>query len=72
MKKKKIEYKNLVITWTPGQYNTMDQSVITHSDDVGNAVVQRKTAKGLVDVFYDIPYAFAFRAFYPKGTIFMK
>ena len=72
MQKKKIVYKDIVITWTPGQYNTMDQSVIAKSDDVGNVVVQRKTAKGMVDVFYDVPYAFAFHAFYPNGTIFMK
>jgi hypothetical protein len=60
----------LVLTWTAGQNSALDTRVIAEGRDVGNVVVQRRTAEGdLVDVAHDIPFAFAFAAFRPEGVI---
>lgn len=37
--------------------------------DVGNIVVQRQTAEGLVDAVYTVDFALAFFAFYPDSVI---
>jgi len=69
---RRVESGNLVITWESGQNSALDTSAIARGRDVGNAVVRRKTAKGLVDAVYDVSFAFAFRAFYPDGKIHTK
>lgn len=61
----RIEADGLVLTWTPGQASALDTADITAGADVGNVVVQR----GGEDVVFDIPFAFAFRAFHPDGAI---
>ena len=38
--------------------------LIAQGADVGNVVVQRRTADGLVDYPYTVDFAFAFRAFH--------
>ena len=68
-KKRRVESGDLVITWESGQNSALDTSVIARGRDVGNAVVRRRTAKGLVDAVHDVSFAFAFRAFYPDGRI---
>lgn len=68
-KEKTIEANGLVIAWQPGQASALDQVMISNGRDVGNVTVQRKTASGLEDVPYNLSFAFAFHAFYPKGTI---
>ena len=60
---------DLVITWEPGQNSIHDAQVIAFGRDVGNVVVQRPTANGLVDAVYDVSFAFAFSAFHPQGVI---
>ena len=37
--------------------------------DVGNVIVQRKSEDGLLDVPYDVAFAFAFAAFMPKAAL---
>ncbi|MEM7442270.1 MAG: DUF3179 domain-containing protein [Pseudomonadota bacterium] len=65
-----IESGDLVLTWTEGQNSALDTSRIDQGRDVGNVVVQRRMADGsLQDVPYDVPFAFAFAAFYPDATI---
>ena len=61
----RIEADGLVLTWTPGQASALDTADIAAGADVGNVVVQR----GGEDVVFDIPFAFAFRAFHPDGAI---
>jgi len=58
-----------VITWEPGQASALDEHEIAASVDVGNIVVQRQTAQGLVDAVYTVDFAFAFFAFYPDSVI---
>ena len=68
-KEKTIEADGLTIVWQPGQASALDQVMISNGRDVGNVTVQRKTTSGLEDVPYNLSFAFAFHAFYPKGTI---
>jgi hypothetical protein len=60
----------LILTWTPGQNSALDTSQISEGRDVGTVTVQRRTSGGeLEDVAYDVPFAFAFAAFYPDAEI---
>ena len=68
--KRRIETADgLVITWEPGQNSALDARTIAEGADVGNVVVQRKTADGLEDVVYGVDFAFAFHAFRPTVEI---
>ena len=67
--KGKITKGDMVISWTPGQNSALDRGTISEGRDVGNVVVQRKTAKGMEDVVHDVTFAFTFHAFKPEGKI---
>ena len=67
--KKRIEAGDIVMTWEMGQNSALDSRDISRGRDVGNVVVQRKTANGMVDIVHDITFAFVFHAFRPDGTI---
>ncbi len=60
---------DLRLTWEPGQVSALDAGTIADGADVGNVLVQKKTADGWEDVVYSVDFAFAFNAFYPQGTI---
>jgi hypothetical protein len=60
---------DLRLTWQPGQASALDTDVIADGADVGNVVVERRTANGWQDAVYSVDFAFAFHAFYPKGTL---
>lgn len=64
-----IKFDDYVISWTPGQASVMDNPVLSKGKDIGNVVVLRKTKKGMIEAIYDVPYAFAVHAFYPKLEI---
>ncbi len=66
--KERVESGDLVLTWEPGQSSALDAEKIAEGREVGNVVVQRKTGSGLVDVPYDVTFAFVFHAFQPEGT----
>ncbi len=68
-KQQKFEAGNPVINWEPGQNSAIDTRHIASGRDVGNVIVQRKTAEGLKDEVHDITFAFVFHAFKPQGTI---
>jgi hypothetical protein len=69
MKRRRIEAGDLVLTWESGQSSALDAATIDAGRDIGNVVVQRRTAAGLQDAIYDVSFAFAFRAFHPDGPI---
>jgi hypothetical protein len=69
MKRRKIEAGDLMLTWEPGQSSPLDAATIDAGRDIGNVVVQRRTASGLEDAVYDVSFAFAFRAFHPNGSL---
>jgi hypothetical protein len=68
-KKKRIEVRDLILTWEAGQNSALDTRDISKGKDVGNVIVQRKTSKGLVDAVHDVTFAFTFHAFRPKGKL---
>lgn len=59
-----IREAGLVLTWTPGQASALDTRRIADGRDVGT--VRVRDAQGR-DVPHDIPFAFAFHAFFPEG-----
>ena len=65
----RLEVRDLVLTWEPGQNSALDTARIAEGRDVGNVVVQRQGAAGLEDVAYDVTFAFVFHAFRPEGTL---
>ena len=67
--KREIIDGDVKLAWEPGQASALDQSTIAESFDVGNVLVQRKTAAGWADAAYSVDFAFAFAAFYPEATI---
>jgi len=68
-RRKRIEAGDLVITWVPGQNSALDTGNIADGRDIGNVVVQRRTARGLVDEVHDLTFAFVFHAFRKSGKI---
>jgi hypothetical protein len=67
--KKQISKGDLVISYEPGQNSALDRRDIKTGRDVGNIIVQRKTATGLKDEVHDVTFAFVFHAFRPEGKI---
>jgi hypothetical protein len=70
--RQRLEVGDLVITWEPGQSSPLDTAQIDAGQDIGNVVVQRRTAHGLEDAVYDVSFAFAFHAFHPQAPIHVK
>jgi uncharacterized protein DUF3179 len=68
-KKSKMEFGDVVISWQKGQNSALDTSEIAKGRDVGNVVVQRKSASGAEDILYDVTFAFVFYAFHPERPI---
>jgi len=54
----------LIITWTEGQASALDSASIGAGREVGNIRVRDGAGR---DVVHDIPFAFAFHAFFPDG-----
>jgi hypothetical protein len=67
--KGQIESGELLLSWYAGQNSALDTRQISRGRDVGNVVVRRRSAEGLVDVPYDVTFAFVFHAFRPEGVI---
>ena len=65
----RIETQDLVIDFISGQNSIHDTRKISQGRDVGNVIVRRRTADGLVDVPYDVSFAFAFSNFVPDGEL---
>ncbi len=68
--RQRVELGDVVLSWVEGQASALDHAQIAKGRDVGNVVAQRKRADGvMVDVPYDVTFAFVFHAFHPEGTI---
>ncbi len=68
-KKGEISVSDITIRWEKGQNSALDASNIHKGRDVGNVVAQRKTKDGLIDIVYDVTFAFVFKAFHPDLPI---
>jgi len=64
-----IRRGDLVLAWKEGQNSALDKRTIADGRDVGNVTVQRERDGQLVDIAYDVTFAFAFHAFRPKSAI---
>jgi hypothetical protein len=64
-----IQSADLLIQWQPGQASALDRTSIGAGRDVGNVVVQKRMGERLVDIPYDVTFAFVFHAFRPDGPI---
>lgn len=69
MERRTIETGNIVLQWEVGQISALDKGTIAGGRDVGNVVVQRQQDGSLVDIPYDVTFAFAFHAFRPESPI---
>lgn len=66
----RVEVGDLLITWRPGQASALDTARIADGRDVGTVEVERLRLGGVREpVVYDVPFAFAFRAFKPDAPI---
>ncbi len=68
-RRKRIEDGDIVLSWSAGKNSAVDQRDISQGRDIGNVVVQRRVGDTLVDIPYDVTFAFAFFAFRPAGKI---
>ena len=64
-----VQSADLLIQWQPGQTSALDKASIRAGRDVGNVIVQRQQGDRLVDVPYDVTFAFVFQAFRPNSPI---
>lgn len=71
-KQRRIEDGDLILTWEPGQNSALDKRRIEDGKDVGNVVVQQRTADGIRDVPYHAIFAFVFHAFNPNGKFILE
>ena len=71
-KKAPFEVGDLRFTWEPGQASALDTAAIAEGADVGNVLVERRTADGWADAVYSVDFAFAFHAFYPESVIHVE
>jgi hypothetical protein len=64
-----IQGADLLIQWQLGQASALDKASIPAGRDVGNVIVQKRQGDELVDVPYDVTFAFVFHAFRPNSAI---
>jgi hypothetical protein len=67
--RRRLETHDLTIEWHPGQASALDTRMIADGRDVGNVVVRRRGASGMVEVDHKSTFAFVFFAFRPDGTL---
>jgi len=65
-----IESADLLIEWQPGQASALDKASLPAGRDVGNVIVQKRQGDELIDVPYDVTFAFVFHAFRPDSPIY--
>jgi Protein of unknown function (DUF3179) len=71
-RKAPFEAGDLRFTWEPGQASALDAGTVAEGVDVGNVLVERRSADGWADAVYSVDFAFAFHAFYPEGVIHVE
>lgn len=68
-RKGRIEDGNTVLTWQPGASSALDKPVTFGGKDLGNVVAYRVMSGQMIEIPYDLVFAFVFHAFHPDGTI---
>ena len=68
--KKSIELAGVQLSWRPGQASALDTPEIAKGRDVGTVLAQKTVNDSkMVDIPYDVTFAFVFHAFHPKQRI---
>ncbi len=60
----RIAEAGLVLTWAEGQASALDTARIAEGREIGSVRVRDAAGR---DVVHDLPFAFAFHAFHPRG-----
>lgn len=63
------ESGNLRMSYVTGQNSPFDKTVIAKSRDIGSVVVERLVDGAWADAVYDVPFAYAYKAFHPHHSI---
>jgi len=65
-----IVHDEWIIRWRPGRSSALDTARIAEGRDIGTVTVEPRSAGGdAEEPAYDLPFAFAFRAFHPDTPI---
>lgn len=64
-----LEAGDLRMRYEAGQNSPFDEAIIARSRDIGSVVVERRVDGVWSDVAYDVPFAFAWKAFHPDHSI---
>ena len=68
-KKKQLKSGNITVKWSAGQSSALDHARIDKGRDIGNIIVQENRNSTMVDIPYDVTFAFVVHAFHPKVKI---
>ena len=63
--KKQVTSGNITIGWSAGQNSALDTSAIAKGRDIGNITVRENRGGTMVDIPYDVTFAFVVHAFHP-------
>jgi len=65
--RERVERDGVVLEWRPGQASALDTGQIARGRDVGTVIAQTRVGDRLVDIPYDVTFAFVAHAFH-KGV----
>ena len=68
-KKKTLKADDITLSWTTGQTSALDTSSIAKGRDIGNITVQQNRNGTMVDIPYEVTFAFVVFAFSPETKI---
>ena len=68
-KSRQLKSGNVTISWSAGQTSALDSGQIDQGRDIGNITVQENRNGVLVDIPYDVTFAFVVHAFHPDVKI---
>jgi hypothetical protein len=71
-RKAPFEVGDLRFAWEPGQASALDTGTIADGKDVGDTLVERRSAHGWEPAVYSVDFAFAFHAFFPDSVIHVR
>jgi len=67
--KKQVKSGKVMVKWSAGQSSALDKAQISLGRDIGNITVQENRNGNMVDIPYDVTFAFVVHAFHPDAKI---
>ncbi len=68
-KKQQLKVADITVSWSAGQASALDTSSIARGRDIGNIIVQENRNGTMVDIPYEVTFAFVVFAFNPDVKI---